>query len=70
MRGTASTQQSLAAQVGQHVYVELRGGQVLDGTLTRVDARNLRLRPTHRGGLLFVARREAAAITVGMRPAA
>ena len=56
--------QPLAARVGQRVHLRLVDGQLLDGTLTRMDDRTLRLRLTGRGRLVVVYQRAAAALYV------
>ena len=55
-------QEGLAPQVGGRVHVQLVDGQSLDGTLTRVDDRTLRLRSTGRGALVVVYRQSVAAL--------
>ena len=48
-------QESVTAEVGQSVRLQLPDGRIIAGTVTRIDDRTLRLRPAGRGGLIVVA---------------
>ena len=56
MRQPVNVSAPSIASVGQSVQVLLPDGQVLVGTVTRSDARTLRVRPTGGSGLIVLSR--------------
>ena len=48
-----------SARVGSRLRIRLQGDQVLEGTVTRVDERTLRVRVPERPGIVVVYRQTA-----------